>query len=200
MRHKTATRMYPALFSHLFFVGMPDSQKFCGSSRMRVLTRNELFGIIERSNSSTFNEKLKFMVQKLLNQYAENDQNIGDVKHKLSIVRHQFKQKWSAARNTKARFLENNTEWLKGCISLPKADARHVGGAHIAPAWSACTSEHAFDCSSRGACITEINLQSIFFLQRPSPPPRVPPPTPPPPTPSSDDDDGGYDIIFIYKM
>ena len=92
-----------------------------GSSGMRVLTRNDLFNLMERSNVSTFNEKLKFMEQELLSQYAESDQNIVEVKQKLSIIRHQFKQKWTAAHNTKARFLENNAEWLKGCISLPKA-------------------------------------------------------------------------------
>ncbi|XP_063361402.1 uncharacterized protein LOC134650378 [Cydia amplana] len=88
---------------------------------MRILSRNDLFAIIERSDSSTFNEKLQFMEHELLNQYTENDHNIPDIKHKLSQIKHQFKQKWSAARNTKARFLDNNVEWLKGCISLPKA-------------------------------------------------------------------------------
>lgn len=92
-----------------------------GSSGMKVLTRNDLFNIMERSNATTFNAKLEFMEQELLNQYAENDLNIADIKQKLSIVRHQFKLRWSAARNTKTRFLENNAKWLKGCISLPKA-------------------------------------------------------------------------------
>ncbi|CAH0400138.1 unnamed protein product [Chilo suppressalis] len=76
---------------------------------------------MERSNASTFNEKLEFMELELLRQYSEDDPNIADAKHNLSIIRHQFKQKWSAARNTKARFLEANKEWLKGTISLPKA-------------------------------------------------------------------------------
>lgn len=88
---------------------------------MRVLTRNYLFNIMERSNASTFNEKLEFMEQELLSQYKENDQNIANVKQKLSIIKHNFKQKWSTARNTKARFLEKNAEWLNGSISLPKA-------------------------------------------------------------------------------
>ncbi|KAH9629097.1 hypothetical protein HF086_008546 [Spodoptera exigua] len=82
-----------------------------GSSGMRVMTRNDLFNIMERSNTSTFDEKLQCMERELLNQCAENDQNIADVKQKLSIIRHQFKQKWLAARKTKARFLENNAEW-----------------------------------------------------------------------------------------
>ncbi|CAG9783367.1 unnamed protein product [Diatraea saccharalis] len=75
---------------------------------------------MERSNASTFNEKLEFMESEILSQYSGQD-NIADVKQKLSIIRHQFKQKWSTARNTKARFLENNSKWLKGTISLPKA-------------------------------------------------------------------------------
>ncbi|KAJ8709377.1 hypothetical protein PYW07_009203 [Mythimna separata] len=92
-----------------------------GSSGMRVLTRNDLLTIMERSNASTFYEKLEFMELEILHQYSEDDPNIADAKHKLSIIRHQFKQKWSAAHNTNARFLEANKEWLKGTISLPKA-------------------------------------------------------------------------------
>lgn len=88
---------------------------------MRVLTRNDLITIMERSNASTFNEKLDFMESELLHQYAEGDPNIADAKHKLSIICHQFKQKWSAARNTRTRFLETNKEWLRGTVSLPKA-------------------------------------------------------------------------------
>ncbi|XP_036340646.1 uncharacterized protein LOC118750011 isoform X2 [Rhagoletis pomonella] len=94
---------------------------FPGSSGMRVLTRNDLLSIMERSNASTFNEKLEFMELELLHQYSEDDPNIADAKHKLSIIRHQFKQKWSAARSTNVRFLETNKEWLKGTILLPKS-------------------------------------------------------------------------------
>lgn len=88
---------------------------------MKVLTRSDLFNIMERSSSSNFNKKFEFMEQELLNQYIENDPNIAEVKQKLTMLRHKFKQKWSAAHNTKARFLKNNAEWLKGCVSLPKA-------------------------------------------------------------------------------
>ncbi|CAG9787162.1 unnamed protein product [Diatraea saccharalis] len=42
-----------------------------GSSGVRVLTRNDLFTIMERSNASTFNEKLEFMELELLHQYSE---------------------------------------------------------------------------------------------------------------------------------
>lgn len=85
------------------------------------MTRNELYAIMELSNESTFDRKLQFMEQEILNKYSEDDTRVGDVKQKLSIIRHQFKQKWLAARKTKARFLENNAEWLEGTISLPSA-------------------------------------------------------------------------------
>lgn len=61
-----------------------------GTSGMRVFTRSDLLKIIARSNSASFNEKLQFMERELLNQYVENDQNIAEVKQKLSIIRHQF--------------------------------------------------------------------------------------------------------------
>lgn len=88
---------------------------------MRIMTRYQLFELMERSNATTFDEKLQFMVHELLSQYEGDSQNIADVKQKLSVIKHLFKQRWSAARNTKARFLEKNNEWLNGCISLPKA-------------------------------------------------------------------------------
>lgn len=76
---------------------------------------------MQRSNEATFEGKLKFMEEELLSNYAENDLMLADVKQKLSIIRHQFKQKWLAARKIKARFEENSTEWLNGTISLPSA-------------------------------------------------------------------------------
>lgn len=88
---------------------------------MRVLTRKDLWAVMERSDAKNFSEKLKFMESEVLCHYSEHDPNIAVVKQKLSIVRHEFKQKWLIARNTKLRFLENNREWLKGTISLPKA-------------------------------------------------------------------------------
>lgn len=76
---------------------------------------------MERSDAKTFNEKLKFMELELLSRFSEHDPNIAVVKQKLSIVRHEFKQKWSNASNTKLRFLKHNGEWLNGTVSLPKA-------------------------------------------------------------------------------
>lgn len=105
----------------LFFFMKISFISLSGSSGMRVLTRYDLFIIMERSNASTFNENLEFLELELLHQYSEDDPNLADAKHKLPIIRHQFKQKWSAARNTKARFLKANKEWLKVTISLPKA-------------------------------------------------------------------------------
>lgn len=78
------------------------------------------------------------MENELLNQYAENDPNIADIRKKLSIIRHECliidkdKIKWSADRNTKTRFLKNNAEWLKGCISLPKA-GRYASNHFVCP-------------------------------------------------------------------
>lgn len=83
------------------------------------MTRNELYAIMQGSNESTFDRKLKFLEQKLLSSYSENDIRIHDIKQKITNIKHNFKQKWLAARKTKARFEENNVEWLSASISLP---------------------------------------------------------------------------------
>jgi len=83
------------------------------------MTRNELYAIIQGSNEPTFDGKLKVMEQHLLSSYSEDDIRIHDIKQKIANIKHNFKQKWLAARKTKARFEENNVEWLSGSISLP---------------------------------------------------------------------------------
>ena len=88
---------------------------------MRSITRNELYGIIKRANEPTFDGKLRFMESEILKQYADNDIILKDVRHRLSIVKHEFKQKWTAANNTKARFEEKNANWLNSTIFLPAA-------------------------------------------------------------------------------
>lgn len=87
------------------------------------MTRNELFTIMLGSNEPTFDRKLQFMEQKVLSNYSEDDTNIAEIKQKLSIIKHQFKEKWLSARKTKARFQENNAEWLKGTVWLPTYSA-----------------------------------------------------------------------------
>lgn len=83
------------------------------------MTRNELYAIMQGSNESTFDGKLTFLKQQLLSSYSDDDIRIHDIKQKIANIQHNFKQKWLAARKTKARFEENNVEWLSGTISLP---------------------------------------------------------------------------------
>lgn len=59
------------------------------------------------------------MEQEVLNTYPKDDTRINEIKQKLAVVKNNFKQKWLTARKTKARFEENNAEWLRGTISLP---------------------------------------------------------------------------------
>lgn len=56
------------------------------------------------------------MEKELLSIYPDNDPMLADAKQKLSIIRHQFKERWLAARKTKARFEENDT--AKGHFQL----------------------------------------------------------------------------------
>ena len=62
-----------------------------GPSGLRTTTRNELYAIAQRSDESTFDGKLQFMEQELLRNYSQDDPRIADVKQRLSIIKHQFK-------------------------------------------------------------------------------------------------------------
>lgn len=84
------------------------------------MTRNELYNIMQRSNKATFDEKLDYMQQEILSHYSEHDK-IVEAKKKLSVIKHQFKEKWLAVRKTKSLFEKKNVEWLKGIVSLPIA-------------------------------------------------------------------------------
>lgn len=85
------------------------------------MTRNELYAIMQSTSEPNFQKKLKFMETEILSSYPKDDPRISDIKRKLSVVNHQFKQKWLAARKTKARFEEKNADWLSGTITIPCA-------------------------------------------------------------------------------
>ncbi|XP_047027502.1 uncharacterized protein LOC124635616 [Helicoverpa zea] len=88
---------------------------------MTMITRKYLYDIAQNSIGSSFDEKLKLMEIEVLKGYFQDDPKIADAKHKLSIVKHQFKQKWLAAQKNKKRFEEKNATWLRDTITLPSA-------------------------------------------------------------------------------
>jgi hypothetical protein len=83
------------------------------------MTWNELYVIMQGSNDSTFDGKLTFLEQQLLNSYSKEDIIIHDIKQKIANIKRSFKKRWIAAHKTKARFEHKYADWLSGSISLP---------------------------------------------------------------------------------
>nr|XP_022901971.1 uncharacterized protein LOC111414763 [Onthophagus taurus] len=90
-------------------------------SGLKSMTRNELYVVMQPSQEPSFDRKLEFMEKKLLENYSGNDLMRKDAKQKLSIIKHQFKQRWLTARKIRNRFEKNNSDWLTGSIWLPNA-------------------------------------------------------------------------------
>lgn len=83
------------------------------------MSREDIYLIINGSEESTFDKKLDFMEKEVLNKYDDTDEQRADVKHKLSLIKHQFKVRWQAAHKMKAAFEKNNNDWLNGTTTLP---------------------------------------------------------------------------------
>ena len=59
------------------------------------------------------------MEKSLLDMYCKDAEQLKDWKHKLSSIKHQFRQKWQAAGRIKNRFENIYSDWLNGTTTLP---------------------------------------------------------------------------------
>ncbi|CAH0563012.1 unnamed protein product [Brassicogethes aeneus] len=59
------------------------------------------------------------MEEIMINKYCKDEDQRKAWKHKLSLIKHQFKTRWLAAHKKKDIFEKNNRNWLNGMTSLP---------------------------------------------------------------------------------
>jgi hypothetical protein len=88
----------------------------------KVVTRQQLFDILQQSPAKLISEKLQYMENHMMQETGcgNGPENLlKEYKQKISYFKSQFKTKWAAARNAKALFIANNQEWLNNSISLP---------------------------------------------------------------------------------
>lgn len=74
------------------------------SSGMKVMTRKQLFNIMERCQAKTFNEKLDYLEDYLLNYYEYSEEERANLKHKISHTKSEFNRRWVSAKYKKHLF------------------------------------------------------------------------------------------------
>lgn len=81
-------------------------------SNVRVMTRKQLFTIMQRQNLNTIDEKLEFLENHLLQPEDFSTEQVNVIKHDLSRFKSEVKSRWAKALRKEEYFLEKNKEWL----------------------------------------------------------------------------------------
>jgi len=90
-----------------------------GSSGGNVMTRRELFNMMQRQNLPNINKKLDFLESHLLQYDDYNEVEIKEIKNNFARFKYAFKIRWSKAHKKEAIFIKNNTDWLVGTFTIP---------------------------------------------------------------------------------
>ncbi|KAL4720723.1 hypothetical protein ACJJTC_002087 [Scirpophaga incertulas] len=90
-----------------------------GSSGIKKMSRKQLFDIMQQRNGENMQKKIDHLEDYLLSRSSYSEDQIKDIKQKLSVFKHEFKQKWSAASRKLDLFTKKNKNWLLGCLELP---------------------------------------------------------------------------------
>ncbi|KAL4716927.1 hypothetical protein ACJJTC_012738 [Scirpophaga incertulas] len=83
------------------------------------MSRKQLFDIMQQRNGENMQKKIDHLEDYLLSRSSYSEDQIKDIKQKLSVFKHEFKQKWSAASRKLDLFTKKNKNWLLGCLELP---------------------------------------------------------------------------------
>ncbi|VEN45692.1 unnamed protein product, partial [Callosobruchus maculatus] len=92
-----------------------------GPSNVKVLTRRELFDIMQHQNLPNMSEKLDFLENYLLGYDDYNEAEIKAIKHNFSYYKSELKRRWNAAHSIEEKFIKKNNQWLEGNFTIPKA-------------------------------------------------------------------------------
>ena len=95
-----------------------------GPSGVKIMTRNELFNLMQQQNLSDINKKLEFIEEYLTTYNDYSEECVKDIKHKFSYVKSEFKRRWSAAQKKEELFVKNNYDRLQGTFEIPKVVKR----------------------------------------------------------------------------
>ena len=85
-----------------------SSVQTAGPSGIQLMTRNQLYDIMQERKNDDINKKLEYLEQFLLNQQNYIQEERYAFKRKLSYVKTKFKRKWLAACSKEDTFKLNN--------------------------------------------------------------------------------------------
>ncbi|XP_050504471.1 uncharacterized protein LOC126883234 [Diabrotica virgifera virgifera] len=87
--------------------------------RVKKITRMELYTIIKDFKGNKIEEKFSLLEERVAQLTLCPSERRSVLTRSLKYFKTSFKKRWSAARNTDRRFLENNMEWLNVSLELP---------------------------------------------------------------------------------
>ncbi|VEN51058.1 unnamed protein product [Callosobruchus maculatus] len=77
-----------------------------GPSNVKVLTRRELFGIMQYQNLPNMGEKLDFLENNLPGYDDYNEAEIKEIRHNFSYYMSELKRRWNAAHSIEEKFIK----------------------------------------------------------------------------------------------
>ena len=93
-----------------------------GPSGVKIMTRRQFYNIMQRCDENDFKQKMDYAENCVLtydNYSAEDKKNI---KHKISHIKTEIKQRWIASHYNKKKFLKNNDTYSNNAIRSRSAN------------------------------------------------------------------------------
>lgn len=82
---------------------------------------------MKSQNLPTFDKKLEYLENYLIDHYADTEENMKSLKHTFSYIKSQMKQRWSKAHKVEKVFLKNNQSWLEGTFEISLSMSHRQG-------------------------------------------------------------------------
>nr|XP_034184029.1 uncharacterized protein LOC117606105 [Osmia lignaria] len=95
-----------------------------GPSGIKLITRQELFDIMQTHKDKNISQKLECLEQFLLNQQNYTEEERQAFKRKISHTKSQFKRRWLSARYKEDLFKKQNEKWLQGTMEILTSQSR----------------------------------------------------------------------------
>ena len=94
------------------------------SSGIKVMTRKQLFNIMQGCKGEKITEKLEYLENYLLNRNRYSEEERVAFKHSISHLKSEFKRRWVSAKYRKDLFEKQNLNWLQGTFEIPTTSSQ----------------------------------------------------------------------------
>jgi hypothetical protein len=89
-------------------------------SDVRLMTRKQLFIIMQQQNANKITEKLKCLEKYLLQLDNFSDEYAIKIKHDFSHFKSEMKRRWTNGLRKEEKFMMENKNWLEGTFTIPR--------------------------------------------------------------------------------